>query len=54
MREGLDYLYATLDQDIGPTTVVAGDSADHDAEREADSDAEEPDRQRDPRSVDHP
>src|SRR5229473_142909 len=52
MREGLDHLDAALDQDVCPATVIAGNAADHDAEREADDDADQADRQRDPRAVD--
>src|SRR3984893_3344339 len=52
MREGLDDLDAALDQDVGPAAVIAGDAADHDAEGKADDDAEQPDRERDPRAVD--
>src|SRR6266478_6173853 len=54
MREGLDYLDAALDQDIGPTTVVAGDPTDQDAQCEANSHTEEPHAQRDPCPIDHP
>src|ERR1700724_648524 len=52
MRAGLDPLDAALDQDVGPAAVIAGDAANQDAEREADDDPDQPDRQRDPRAVD--
>src|SRR5215472_18489884 len=52
MREALDDLDAALDQDVGPAAVIAGDAADHYAERKADDDAEEADCQRDARAVD--
>src|ERR1051325_3201047 len=53
MREALDHLDAALDQDVGPAAVIAGNAADQDAERKADDDADEPDRQRDARAVDN-
>src|SRR5215472_3130407 len=53
MRKGLDDLDPPLDQDIGPTAIIARDPADQYAKGEADGDTEEPDRQRDPRTVDH-
>src|SRR5260221_97712 len=53
MRKRLDDLDATLDQDIGPSPVIAGNPSDQDAQREADCNAQKPDGQRDARPVDH-
>src|SRR4051812_26956806 len=52
MRERLDDLDPALDQHVGPAAVIPGNAADHDAENKADRDADQPDRQRDPRAVD--
>src|SRR5947209_110354 len=52
MRKRLDHLDAALDQNVGPAAVVAGDAADQDAERKADRDPDQPDRQRNAGAVD--
>src|SRR6266446_7847339 len=53
MRKRLDDLDAALDQDIGPSPVIAGNPSDQDAQRETDCNAEKPDGQREARPVDH-
>src|SRR5271155_2469484 len=51
MREGLDDLDAALDQHVDPAAVIPGDTADYDAEGEADGHADQTDSQRDPRAI---
>src|SRR6202021_558977 len=46
-------LNSTLDQDVGPPAIIAGNPADQNTERKADRHAEEPDGQRYAPSVDH-
>src|ERR1700730_1070466 len=53
MRKRLDDLDPALDQDIGPSPVIAGNPSDQDAQREADGNAQKPDGQREARPVDH-
>src|SRR6266436_9062592 len=53
MRKRLDDLNAALDQDIGPSPVIAGNPSDQDAQRKADGNAQKPDSQREARPVDH-
>src|SRR5689334_6030143 len=52
MRETLDDLDGALDHVVDPAAVVAGDAADHEAEDEAQGDAEQADGERDARRVD--
>src|SRR5439155_25480553 len=52
MRERLDHLDRPLDQDVGPTAVIPGDTADDDAEGKAEDDPDQPYGQRDARAVD--
>src|ERR1044071_6584655 len=51
MRKRLDDLDRALDQHVGPAAVIPGDAADHDTENKADRDTDQPDRQRDARTV---
>ena len=49
----MDDLDSTLDQDVGPPAVIAGNPADQNTKCKADSHAEKPDGERNARSVDH-
>mgnify|MGYP000334839055 CR=1 FL=1 len=53
-RKGADDLDQALDQVVDPSAVVAGDTAQHDADRKAHQDAQQADRQRDAGAVDDP
>ncbi len=53
MRQRLDDLDDALDDQIERAAIIAGEAADDDAQRERDGDADEADRQRNPRAVNH-
>src|SRR5437667_291289 len=53
VRKGLDDFNASLNKDISPTTVIAGDPPDYNAECKAYGNTKKPDRERDPRPIDY-